>query len=123
MKTHLIAITFLFISLNSIGQKNVDTTQQVAFVYFENRKTNFIVIPNIDRLSTFKIYRKLNTDSAFIEVAVKKKPPLPMRYNVTSYGVTWEDKEYNTRNIDYQIIAFDKKGNRICELKIMWEKE
>jgi len=123
MKRKLLGFVLTLISLNVVGQKKIDTAKQVAFVYFENRRTNLIVIPNIDRLYSFKIFRRTKTDTLFALVAEKKKPPLPMRYNITPYGVTWNDTEFNTTDVDYKVISFDKKGNRICELKVMWENQ
>jgi len=123
MKRKLFGLILILISLNVFGQKKIDTAKQVAFVYFENRKNNLIVIPNIDRLYSFKIYRRQKSDTSFVQVAEKKRPALPMKYNVTSYGVTWEDKEYNMPDIDYKIVSFDKGGKQICELKVMWENQ
>ena len=121
MKKKYLLLILTLVSLTLFGQKKIDTTRQIAFVYFQNRKTNLIVIPNIDRLYSFKIYRKTKIDSSFAQVAEKKKPPLPMRYNVSPYAVTWEDKENNTTDIEYKILSFDKRGDEICELKIIWE--
>jgi hypothetical protein len=119
----LLGFILTSISLNVCGQKKIDSTGQVAFVYFEKRKTNLIVIPNVDRLYSFKIYRKAGTDTLFVQVGEKKRPPLPMKYNITPYSVTWEDKEYNTADVIYRILAFDKKGTNICELKVIWENQ
>src|SRR6476646_5784119 len=121
MKEKFLGLLLTIISLNVLAQKKIDSTRQVAFVYFENRKTNLIVIPNIDKLYSFKIFRRTITDTSFVQVAEKKKPPLPMRYNITPYGVTWDDKEYNTPHVDYKILSFNKQGDRICELRVMWE--
>lgn len=46
-----------------------------------------------------------------------------MRYNITPYSVMWEDQKYNTPDVSYKIISFDKKGQEICELKIIWENQ
>lgn len=105
------------------SQKLVDPVGQLAFVYYQNRQTNLIVIPNIDKLNTFKIYRRSINDSTFVQVAKKKKTPLPMRYNISPYSVSWEDKEYHSKEVEYEIIAFDKKGNEICKLNVIWEKD
>jgi hypothetical protein len=123
MKRKLLTFIFICFSLIVFGQKKVDTLDKVVFVYYENRKTNFIVIPNTGKLYSFKIYRKPKDDTLFVQVAEKKKPPLPMRYNVTAYGVTWVDKEFHTREVDYKVIAFDKKGNEICEMYVIWEND
>ena len=116
-------LTISFISTSLFGQKKIDSSGQVVFVYYENRKTNFIVIPNIDRLHSFKIYRKKQDDSTFIQVAERKKPPLPMRHNITPYGVTWEDKDYHSKEVEYKVVAFDKKDNEICKMNVIWEKD
>ena len=63
------------------------------------------------------------TDTTFVQIAEKKKPPLPMRYNISPYSVTWEDKEYNTSDLNYRILSYDKKGKEICELKVIWENK
>ena len=103
------------------AQKKIDSSGQVAFVYYENRPTNLIVIPNIDKLFSFKIFTKKPTDQIFVLVGEKKKPLLPMRYNISPYAVTWEDKHYQGTEIEYKVIAFDKKGVEICSLNVIWE--
>jgi len=116
----LIGFLLAIFSLTS-GQRTIKEGDKVVFVYVENRPNNFIVIPNIGKLYSFKIYRKLKDENDYKLVATKTKPPLPMRYNVTPYGVTWEDKESHTRDIDYKVIAYDKKDIQICEMVIIWK--
>jgi len=111
----------VLLPIAALSQKHVDSSSQIAFVYFKNRQTNLIVIPNIDKLSSFKFYRKAIGDTAFVLVAEKKKFPLPLRNNVSPYGVYWEDKDYHTKDVEYRIIAFNKKGNEICKLNVIWE--
>jgi hypothetical protein len=103
------------------GQRLIDSTKQIAFVYFKNRNANLIIVPNIERLHTFKFYRKSITDTAYLQVAEKKKPPIPLKTNFPTYGVSWEDTLYNTNDVDYMIIAFDKKGKEICKITVIWE--
>jgi hypothetical protein len=123
MKRKILIIVFICFSLFAFGQKKLDTLSKIAFVYYENRKANFIAIPNTGKFYSFKIYRKTKDDTLFVQVVEKKKPPLPMRYNITPYGITWVDKEYHTREVDYKITAFDKKGNEICKMYVMWEND
>jgi len=54
-------------------------------------------------------------------VTEKKKPPLPLKRNFPTYGVSWEDTENCGKHVDYMIIALDKNGKEICKLKIIWE--
>ncbi len=107
----------------SYGQKNIKEGDKIVLVYYENRPNNYIVIPNLGKLHTFKILRKLKNENDYKLVTTQKKPPLPMRYNVTPYSVTWEDTEFHTRDIDYKIIAFNKDGEELCEMKIVWEEK
>jgi hypothetical protein len=125
MKNKLLIIIFLTASPSLFAQKKIDTLRQVAFVYYEDRKANLIVIPNIDKLYSFKIYRKAKTDTLFNQVAEMKRPPLafPMRYYGTPYSIGWEDKEFHTRDVDYKVSSFDKSGNKICEVLVIWEKK
>jgi hypothetical protein len=58
----------------------------------------------------------------YIRRLKKKKPALPERRYGTPYSVGWPDKGVHTRNVDYKVFAFDKKGQRICELRVFWEK-
>ena len=39
------------------------------------------------------------------------------------WGVKWEDPDYHSRDIDYKVFAFDKNGNQLCEMQIIWEEE
>ena len=105
------------------GQKKIDTTRSLAFVFYKDKPSNLIVIPNIEKYHFFKIYRKTNVDTSFLFVVEKKKPPLPMRYNISPYSVSWEDKDYHTREVNYKIFAFNKRGMQICEMTIIWETD
>lgn len=104
------------------GQKQISKSEKLVFVYHEKRAHNFIVIPNTGKLHSFKIYRKESRDIAFQFIVEKKKPLLPQRYNVTQYGVTWEDTGYHSRDVDYKVIAFAKGGQELCEMTVMWDK-
>lgn len=121
MKKLLLIGCFLTVYILTYGQKDIKEGDKIVFVYFENRPNNLIVIPNIGKLHTFKIYRKQKNEKDFLLVATKTKPPLPMRYNVTPYSVTWEDKEIHSREIDYKVVAFNKKEEQLCEMNIVWE--
>lgn len=103
------------------GQKQATDPEKIVFVYYKGRPHNFIVIPNIGKFKSFKIYRKQATDTSFVQVVEKKKPLLPMRNNITPYAVTWEDDGSSSRAIEYKIYAFSKEGEEICEMKIIWE--
>jgi hypothetical protein len=116
----LVGISFCFGKL--FAQSGKDTASQVAFVYYENLKANLIVIPNFGRLYSFKLYRRAKEDSSYQEIAELKKPALPERRYGTPYSVGWPDKGVHSRNVDYKVIAFDKNGGRICELRVFWEK-
>jgi hypothetical protein len=121
----IISLSILMALLTSLtfGQEKKDPKDKLVFVYFENREKNLLVIPNTSRLHTFKIYSKLKSDTTFILVAEKKKPLLPMRYNISPYSVSWQDPTYHTRNIVYKVLAFDRKGNELCEMTVIWERE
>lgn len=109
----------------SFGQNNIKPGDKIVFVYYENRPKNFILIPNVGKLHTFKIYRKLKgeNESEFKLITEKKKPALPMRENSPApWGVRWEDPDYHSRDIDYKVLAFDKKGNELCQMQIIWEE-
>ena len=123
MKKIFLLISFSFCICKLVAQKRIDTTKQVAFIYYENLNANLIVIPNFDKLYSFKLYRRVKEDTLYKEIAELKKPLLPERYYGTPYSVGWHDKEVHTRNVDYKVLAFDKTGGRICELLIFWEKK
>lgn len=120
-QTIFLILTFIF-SINTFAQKEIKASDKIVFIYYENPKNNLIVIPNLGKFHTFKIFRKQKSDTSFVLVAEKKKPPLPLRYNITQFAVSWEDTEYHTRDIDYKILAFDRKENELCEMQIIWEK-
>jgi hypothetical protein len=105
----------------SWGQKQVDSTRQLAFVYFKNRNANLIVVPNIDKLHSFRFYRKSKSDTIFVQVAEKTKPAIPLKTNFPTWGVSWEDPENSGKDVDYMIIALDRKGKEICKLNVIWE--
>ena len=114
-------ITLLFFASHAYGQKSANEGEKIVFIYYKSRPHNFIVIPNTGKFKSFKIYRKSVSDSAFVQVAEKKKPFLPMRNNITPYAVMWEDNASSSREIEYKIYAFDKDAEQICEMKIFWE--
>src|SRR5450631_2497557 len=122
MKKMLLLISFSLCIGKLVAQNKIDTTGQLAFIYYEKLKGNLIVIPNLDKLYSFKLYRKAKEDSLYQEIAELKKPALPERRFGTPYSVGWPDKGVHTRDVDYKVIAFDKKGGRICELHVFWEK-
>jgi hypothetical protein len=129
MKSKLLlkaAIHFLFVhSLFFVyAQKEINPNYKIAYVILENRYTNFILIPNQGKFHSFKIYRKLKADTSFVFLEEKYKPILPIKNEVgTPYGVSWEDPKFHSREVDYKVIAFDKKGNQLCEMQMIWEKE
>lgn len=113
---------FLFIiPYLAFAQKQTIEGERIVFVYYKDKPHNFIVIPNIGKFKSFKIYRKQETDTSFVQVAEKKKPLLPMRNNITPYAVTWEDEAGSSRKIDYKIYAFGKNDEEIGKMKIIWE--
>jgi len=122
MKKVLFIIFFSSFFATSFGQNDVKEEDKTAFVLFNNVTKNVIIIPNLGKLHTFKIYRKLKEESDFQLVATKKKPPLPMRDNITPYGVTWEDT-LHSRDIEYKIVALNKKGEELCEMKVIWQEK
>jgi len=121
MKKIILILFLTTIIYASYGQKEIRAEDKIVFVYYENEPNNLIVIPNIGKLHTFKIYRKLREENEYKLVVTKKKPLLPMRYNVTPYSVSWEDTGFHSREIDYKIIALNKKGVELCEMKVIWQ--
>jgi hypothetical protein len=118
--------SMLFFSmLFTFGQKEIKETDKIVFCYVENRLKNFIVIPNFrGKLYNFEIYRKLKSESEFKLIVSKKKPAIPLRTNHPSvYSVQWEDPDYHSRDVDYKILCYDKKGNEHGEMQIIWEEE
>jgi hypothetical protein len=75
-KLIVVTILFLFYSATSFGQSDIKPGDKIVFVYYENRSKNFILIPNVGKLHTFKIYRKLKgeSESEFKLMTEKKKP-------------------------------------------------
>lgn len=75
------------------------------------------------KFHSFKVYHKLKTETEFKFVAEKRKPRFPLGYNSFPREVKLEDTKFHSREIDYKIIAFDKRGLEICEMKIIWDEE
>ena len=123
MKSLITTLLFISILTFGYGQKEIKSKDKIVFVLFEKQVKNVIMIPNYGKLYKFKIYRRISSNDEFKLMTEKKKPPLPLRYNVTPYGVTWEDPDYHTRDIEYKILAFDKKDNELCEMQIVWEEK
>jgi len=123
-KLFVITTLFLFYFKVSVAQENIKPEDKIVFVYYENLSKNIILIPNVGKLHAFKIYRKLKSEneSEFKLMAEKKKPMLPMRENSPApWGVKWKDPDYHSRDIDYKILAFDKSGNELCQMQIIWD--
>ncbi len=72
MKRNLLIIILILFYLSAPAQKAPDPSEKIVFVYCESRLTNYIVIPNIGKLYSFKIYRKTKADTGFIQVAETK---------------------------------------------------
>ena len=106
------------------AQKKIEHTHKIVFVYFEKYEKNYIVIPNFGKLYSFKIYRKLKNESDYQFMIEKRRPSIQVRSNWPgTRSVHWKDPDYHSRDIDYQIFAFDKLGNELCEMEIIWEKD
>lgn len=123
-KILLVFTPLVFYSFFIFAQKELKPSHKIAFVIFENRYTNFILIPNLGKLHSFKIYRKQKNEVDFKFIDEIKKPILPIRNECgPGYAVCWEDPKYRSRDVDYKIVAFNKKGVEICEMIIILEKE
>jgi len=117
--------TLLFISILKLGygQQEILPKDNIAFILFEKQDRNAILIPNYGKLHKFKIYRRISSNDEFKLVTEKKKPPVPLKDNVTPHGVTWQDPDYHTRDIEYKILAFDKKGKELGEVQVIWAEK
>ena len=123
MKRLVATLLFITVLKLSYGQQKIQAKDNIAFILFEKQDKNAIVIPNYGKLYKFKIYRRISSNEEFKLITEKKKPSSPLRYNVTPYGVTWEDPDYHTRDIEYKILAFDKKDKELCEVQIIWAEK
>jgi hypothetical protein len=121
MKKIIYVLLFIALYSCSSSPQQIREIDKVVLIYYQNRPNNLIIIPNTGKLPKFKIYRKLKSETEFRLVAIKNRPPLPMRYNVTQYGVSWVDKEFNTQDVDYKIIACNSNDETICEMDIIWQ--
>lgn len=122
----LILIFALWFSYSFIilAQDELKPSDKIVYVVFENRFTNFVLIPNRGKLPYFKIYRKHKTETDFTYIGELEKPSFADRNECGySYGVCWEDPKYHSRDVDYKVLALDKKGIELCEMIIIWEKE
>jgi len=65
IKIYWVAIFFTVFSLAN-GQKPITPGYKLAMVYYENHDKNFILIPNMGKFHSFKVYHKpkqrLNTN-------------------------------------------------------------
>lgn len=114
---------FSIISSLASGQTKVNQGTRLAMVYYENRKENFSLIPNMGIFYSFKVYRKTKKEIEYRFVAEKRRPRLPLGYVSFPFEVKLKDNEFHSREIDYKILAFDKIGREICEMKIIWDEE
>jgi hypothetical protein len=113
-----IFVTLLCVAVSCAATSgNFRERKQLALVYLGAEGGNRIVIPNLDKLPAFKIYRWNEDEKGFQFVIRLKKPWLPMRFKVTPYAVEWTDKG----NVDlltiYRIIAVDKDDNELIEVR------
>lgn len=134
VKTKIISLKYYFLFLlmlfaivpsGMFAKGGISEADKIVFVYLNNRSKNFIVIPNFrGKLHTFKIYRKLKSGNEFSFIVEIRKPKIPLRSNRPGpYSVQWEDPEYLSRNVDYRIIGYDKKGQDYGEMNFIWEEE
>ena len=117
--------TTIFLTVFSIanGQEAVDLGCKLAAVAYENHDKNLIRIPNMCKFRSFKVYHKLKTETEYKFVGERRKPRLPLGHGSFPYEVRLEDPEFHSRDIDYKILAFDKRGREICQMKIIWDEE
>ena len=121
-KIYLITILLTIFSFAK-GQERINLGCKLAAVNYENRDKNFIVIPNMCKFHSFKVYHKPKTEPEYKFLGEKRKPRLPLGNNHFPYEVGLVDTKYHSREIDYKILAFDKRGREICEMKIIWDEE
>lgn len=100
-----------------VPSKNFREKEQIAFVYLGVKDGNKIVIPNFEKLSAFKIYRKTGDLGDFQFVAKFKKPKLPMRYKISPYAVEWTDEGNSSLQTQYKIVAVDNADVDLLEVK------
>lgn len=114
----IVALLLLCIAVGCAATaKNFREKKQLALVYLGAEEGNLIVIPNLDKLPAFKIYRWNEGEERFEFVVRLKKPLLPMRYRISVYAVEWTDKGNSDLWARYKIIAVDKDDNELIEVK------
>jgi hypothetical protein len=121
IKIYWIAL-FLTILSSANGQETINLGYRLAFVYYEDHDKNLILIPNMGKFYSFKVYHKTKNETEYEFVGEARKPRLPFGYSFP-YQVKLADTKFHSREIDYKILAFDKSGREICEMKVIWDEE
>jgi hypothetical protein len=78
-----------------------------------------IYIPNQDKYSQFKIYKKKKTENDYKLITTINSSENTSTKN--PYSATWTDQEEGTTDVDYKIEAYSRIGSKICDMHIIWQ--
>jgi hypothetical protein len=116
-----IILSSLFLFGCAVTLENAKKENQVGFVFVGNENGNKIVVPNLDGVPAFNIYRQSEKDTGFIFITKVTRFPLPLRYQPTPYGIEWVDSG-NTKTTKYRVEAIDYDNKIWCEMKLIYDQ-
>jgi hypothetical protein len=95
---------------------------QFGYVLIGGEDGNQIIIPNLDEVPAYNIYRQKSDDTTFIFIAKEKRPPLPMRYRISPYAVEWADGGFRTPT-KYKAFGLKDNGTEWFEVKLEYRAQ
>jgi hypothetical protein len=117
----IIYILPFILVLSSCGRTpiSVYTENQFAIIQYNNLGGNKIIIPNMDQIKFYNLYRFRETDSAFAFVKKLKRPSVPKPGNFSPYIIEWTDYKV-TALVPYKIEGLKDTGEKWFDVEIRY---
>lgn len=97
----------------------IHNQDQFAIVQYNGLGGNKIIIPNLDQIRYYYLYRFRRSDSAFAFVKKLKRPGLPKLGNLAPYAIEYVDYMV-TDTVPYKIEGVRDSGKRWFDVEIRY---
>lgn len=117
----LLLLASFFIAGCGGNDQEVKPDRQSALIYLGGAGGNRIIFFNTDKFPNLAIFRKRESDSAYVVVKTLSITPVPLNARVGDHGpgyaYNWNDPEDNSVKTRYKLSALDESLNILMELK------
>jgi hypothetical protein len=114
---YLILLYLLGLSGCASTPTTIQPELQFGWVVIGEENGNRLIIPNHDVIPAYNIYRQGKNDTTFVFITKEKRPNLPMRFQVTQYGIEWVDKEYKAP-VKYKVMGLKDDGTEWFQVNL-----